>query len=92
MSSNNRIDIVAGNILIKMEEVVENFMEKFKTELNTLVSEIKKELSMAPSSDLHHIGIKAEELAQKAISNLEDRLEDISEEICEVLSDELGVF
>lgn len=36
-----------------------------------------------------YIGIRVEEKANKAISNLEERLDDISEEIYEVLSDEL---
>ena len=76
---------IAGNVLIRMEEVVENFLEKFKLELSDLVVEIKR-------SELENIGMRLDGLAQTAVSNLEERLEDISEEISEVLSEELGVL
>jgi len=88
MSSENR-DRIAGDILIKMELVVENLLKKFKVELNALVSEIKEETSSGWLSDPQHIGMRVEEKAQKAISNLEDKLDDISEEIYDVLRDTL---
>jgi len=88
MSSENK-DRIAGEIMIKMELVIEKLLEKFKVELNTLVSEIKEETSTGWLSEQLYIGIRVEEKANKAISNLEERLDEISEEIYEVLSDEL---
>lgn len=88
MSSENK-DRIAGEIMIKIELVIEKLLEKFKVELNTLVSEIKEETSTGWLSEPLYIGIRVEEKANKAISNLEERLDEISEEIYEVLSDEL---
>jgi glycine cleavage system regulatory protein len=88
MSSENK-DRIAGEIMIKIELVIEKLLEKFKVELNTLVSEIKEETSTGWLSEQLYIGIRVEEKANKAISNLEERLDEISEEIYEVLSDEL---
>ena len=73
MTSENR-DHIAGNILIKMEVVVEHLLEKFKVEINGLVSEIKEEIFMDQRFELQHIGIRVDEIAQKAISNLKKRL------------------